>query len=535
MDTSYAPNVPFNNRMDFDLLDLGTYYVTVTNANGATQTCSFEIVEDFNSICFIYPYLDINNEPTECEYCDGWILWKTFSSTPFVDYLWSDGSTSSGILNACAEVYTVTLTNSGGCSVVETIDLSCLPPPTCYTPATQCVQILQNPKADFSTTPEPVPTGAIEICQGQTVFFENSSTDATNYVWLFGDGKNSTEEAPSHTYLLPGTFTASLIARNDCFCADTSSFTIIVQPADIPMIDCLGSVCEGETVTYSTDVQCSSYLWGISGNGQIIGGGGLDDTSITVEWLIGPEGFVSLQTDGCGNLTACNSPNVMPIAIMSENAQIVGPEKVCDGTVAEYSIPDFVGANIIWKVSQAGTLEDGQGTNRITVTWKAGLPNPQYVSVFFENCFLGCEGRDTLLVNIKPDFYAGGDIQFCQFDNGQFFSKNGINQSAVLCNWKLLDEDRNSVWSKNSVATINIPLDFPAGNYIVQATPKIVADYCNDFYEIPIRIFGIPPTVGGIAGDKLICPNNSYTYTAGSASAKRVLSGQYMKAIIVIR
>ncbi len=514
MDTNYAPNVQFNNRMDFDVPELGTYYVTVTNTDGISQTCSFEVVNNLSSNCFVYPYLGVYNVPTECDLCDGWISWKTFSSTPFVTYLWSDGTTGSGLTNVCAEQYTVTITNSAGCSVVETIDLSCPPPPTCYTPATQCVQILEEPKADFSTIPPPSTSGAIEICQGQAVFFENGSTDATNYIWQFGDGKNSTEEAPSHVYQLPGTFTASLIARNDCFCADTASVTVVVQPAEVPTIDCLGSVCEGETVTYSTDTQCSSYVWEISGNGNIIGGGGSNDTSITVEWLTGPEGSVSLQTDGCGGLNICNTPNVMPIAIMSENAQIVGPEKVCDGAVAEYSIPDFIGANIEWKVSQGGTLEEGQGTNRITVTWDAGLPNPQYVSVFFENCFLGCEGRDTLLVNILPDFFAEGDIQFCQYEDGQFFAKNGQTQAPVICNWKLFDEAGTSVWSNNSVPTVNIPLDFTPGNYIVRASPKIVDDYCNDFYEIPIRIFGIPPAVGGITGAKQICPGNSYSYAA---------------------
>ena len=199
---------------------------------------------------------------------------------------------------------------------------------------------------------------------------------------------------------------------------------------------------------------------------------------------------------------------------MSDQAEITGPEKVCDGTVAEYAIPDFIGASINWEVSPAGTLEEGQGTNRITVTWEEGFPNPQYITVFFENCFLGCEGRDTIWVNIRPDFFAGGNIQFCQFETGSFFAQNAQTFASVVCNWELLDENSTGVWSSNSNTNVDLPLDFTPGNYLVRATPKFVDDYCNDFYEIPIRIFGAPPAVGGIAGEQLICPGNSYTYNA---------------------
>lgn len=50
-----------------------------------------------------------------------------------------------------------------------------------------------------------------------TVEFTNSTTNATDYSWDFGDGNNSTETSPIHTYATAGTYTVTLSANNlDC-------------------------------------------------------------------------------------------------------------------------------------------------------------------------------------------------------------------------------------------------------------------------------------------------------------------------------
>lgn len=51
---------------------------------------------------------------------------------------------------------------------------------------------------------------------GLTVTFTNTSTNATGYLWDFGDGMSSTEANPVHTYGLPGTYSVSLAATNVC-------------------------------------------------------------------------------------------------------------------------------------------------------------------------------------------------------------------------------------------------------------------------------------------------------------------------------
>lgn len=59
--------------------------------------------------------------------------------------------------------------------------------------------------------------------------FTNRSTFATSYIWSFGNGDTSSLTNPSHTYSLPGSYTAELIATNLFNCSDTINYQLIVS------------------------------------------------------------------------------------------------------------------------------------------------------------------------------------------------------------------------------------------------------------------------------------------------------------------
>lgn len=50
-----------------------------------------------------------------------------------------------------------------------------------------------------------------------TVTLSNTSVNATNYYWTFGDGGNSNITSPSHTYAVNGKYYITLVASNSCF------------------------------------------------------------------------------------------------------------------------------------------------------------------------------------------------------------------------------------------------------------------------------------------------------------------------------
>jgi gliding motility-associated-like protein len=69
--------------------------------------------------------------------------------------------------------------------------------------------------------------GPFEGCVPLTVGFINSSSNATDYLWNFGDGSSSSLESPAHVYNQAGSFNVSLIAKN-VTCTDTLLKTAVV-------------------------------------------------------------------------------------------------------------------------------------------------------------------------------------------------------------------------------------------------------------------------------------------------------------------
>jgi len=84
------------------------------------------------------------------------------------------------------------------------------------TTTTELITVYGQPKAVFSAN-------VVKGCNGLAVTFKNSSQNALNYVWDFGDGGTSTLANPTHTFNDSKTFyTVRLIATNILGCRDTS-------------------------------------------------------------------------------------------------------------------------------------------------------------------------------------------------------------------------------------------------------------------------------------------------------------------------
>lgn len=63
---------------------------------------------------------------------------------------------------------------------------------------------------------------------GATASFTNTSTNASSYLWDFGDGNTSMQTSPTHTYANDGTYAVTLISTGPCGTAsDTQTITII--------------------------------------------------------------------------------------------------------------------------------------------------------------------------------------------------------------------------------------------------------------------------------------------------------------------
>ncbi len=113
-----------------------------------------------------------------------------------------------------------------------------------------------------------VPTSSFtQTSDGQTAFFNNTSTDATFYSWDFGDNESSTDVNPVHQYDEDGTYVVVLIAGNACG-TDTYTFTITIASEPIAgFTQDVTSGCAALIVSFvdQSSSNTDSYLWTFEG------------------------------------------------------------------------------------------------------------------------------------------------------------------------------------------------------------------------------------------------------------------------------
>src|SRR5215471_1105517 len=85
--------------------------------------------------------------------------------------------------------------------------------------------------------PAPFVFYSVEV-NGNDVTFTNKSTGATSYKWDFGDGTESTEESPTHTYPGKGKYVPTLYATSpDGVTAEASTVLHISKTSPVKLDD----------------------------------------------------------------------------------------------------------------------------------------------------------------------------------------------------------------------------------------------------------------------------------------------------------
>ncbi|NRB46711.1 MAG: PKD domain-containing protein [Saprospiraceae bacterium] len=383
----------------------------------------------------------------------------------------------------------------------------------CESFSSTCVQVIDRPKIDFSASP-PLENNELTICRGESVQFENQTAFADRFEWQFGSLGASDDADPVFAFEEAGTHRVTLIAYNECNCLDSTSFLVKVLESEQPSLSCLGTVCEGEAVTYNAAQTCGQYQWGISDNGTILDGGGLTDDFVTVQWLSGSLGEIELLVEDCSGFSACPSPTTFDIPILSDDAEIDGPAFICTAAVETYGLPPYSGTSFTWQTSAGGVITEGQGTNEIVVDWgQASSGGIEQVIVMYENCFLGCGGQDTLDVQIRPTFRVEGPVEICLGSTSSFLSINDENNSPLLARWLALDAQGDTLW-QSSMATASPTVDAfdTAGTFTLEVRPDDASESCSRIITRQLQVLSPPDWVEEIEGDTLFCLGQVHNY-----------------------
>lgn len=118
-----------------------------------------------------------------------------------------------------------------------------------------------------------------------TVTFTNTSTGGGTYLWDFGDGFNSTDENPIHTYASGGSFNVSLTITNDCG-QSTHNDNIVVSTVSVYDLEYNIQVYPNpasETININAEIEMISYkLFDVQGKLILSGNINNHDTQIDI-------------------------------------------------------------------------------------------------------------------------------------------------------------------------------------------------------------------------------------------------------------
>lgn len=180
----------------------GIYRIEINGTNFCgVQTSYIEITQPD----LIQAQMDI--QPVGCnESGTGEIVLTTSGGVAPYSYYWENGSTDSVRFDLNQGMYSVNVTDNIGCMrYYQEIEVG-----TQQGAESEIVASTNNPMVN-----EPVD-------------FHNLHTDATEYLWLFGDGTSSILPEPNHAFVEEGKYRVQLIV-DPADCGDTSSTTIVVR------------------------------------------------------------------------------------------------------------------------------------------------------------------------------------------------------------------------------------------------------------------------------------------------------------------
>jgi gliding motility-associated-like protein len=198
---TYAWNtVPAQNNPTAIDLGPGTFVLTVTDSAGCTATATVTITQP-DSLLGVMSADSVSCFGLE----DGSATVSLTGGTLPYNIVWNTAPTQTDTTAALigAGTYTVQVTDANGCTFTDSIQVG------------EPLQVT----AAFITSPS-IPA-TLDVLNAQ-MLFTNNSTNATTYLWEFGDGATSPDQNPTYTYTAVGEYCVTLTAMDDNGCTDTA-------------------------------------------------------------------------------------------------------------------------------------------------------------------------------------------------------------------------------------------------------------------------------------------------------------------------
>jgi gliding motility-associated-like protein len=219
----------------------GTYTVTITDANGCTETLTASVTQPAGVLSVTLQSLQhvgCHGEAT------GSITITVTQGTPPYTFNWNNGATTQNIQGLPAGTYIVTVTDMNGCT--ETLSATITEP-------------LQSLTINGQTTSANCLVGI----NGAVYVNVSGGTSPYSYSWSNGATTQNLSSVPQGTYTVLVTDVNGCTAQSQFSVTDNSSFN---AQADGPTTVCVGDL----VYLFADSIPGATYQWYL--NGQILGG-----------------------------------------------------------------------------------------------------------------------------------------------------------------------------------------------------------------------------------------------------------------------
>ncbi|UKN01990.1 T9SS type A sorting domain-containing protein [Paracrocinitomix mangrovi] len=462
-----------------DSLCAGSYNVTVTDANGCVWDDSIYI--DSVSAEFMFS-LQGNTGAG----CNTTILAIPTSGTLPFNYLWNTGATSSTLTGLCDAWYTLTLTDSNGCSFTDSI--------------------LVDNDTSFATTANIVfpsnlscegpCTGSYDIwisggIPPYTIQFTNGGTYTSNVAYFLADNicegwsnytiTDSTGATVSNQiYInsLPDMTVNTIVTGTSCQNCNDGAVTILPSGGGAPYTFYLDGVISANGVY--TGLSAGIYTICVQDNGQC----NYCDTLTIPDPCTGSTLSISTTAD-TATCIGCNNGAVHGLASGGDAPYYYS----IDGGITIQSIGDFY--NLFAGNYTVCVTDSNNCTVCDTISViEVPICSTYNLTISASSDSTSCQGCNDGTVTANA-INAVGAAQYWM--NGFPFNTSGIFNNVPPGNYQVCVMDSNGCMSCDS---INVPFQNPCINSNLQLTLTTDSAYCSSCNDGAINATGIGGTPG---------------------------------------
>ncbi len=401
-------------------------------------------------------------------------------------YNYGDGTTGTSATHvyttAGTYIITYTYTLAAGCT---------------YT-ATTSIMTAVKPTAAFTAAP-------LTTCPATNVTFSNTSTGATAYLWIYGDGLAGNTANPVHSYEITGTATVTLIAFGPGGCADTLTRPNYIA-VQLPHAQFAYSfVCSNSLQLNFTDQSsgADTWMWHF--------GDGATSTAQNPSHIYSSAGTDTVILTVHNNATGCNDTYISIIHLsntFSPSSLVAIDSNTCKNTAVTFSTNNIPGtASYTWNFGD-GTIFNSTSSVLHSYT-TAGIYTVSVIVTDQHGCADTIKKTNYISVGGPTASFIANNVSGCVPLGVQFTDQSSAPSSSSIVSrlWKY--GDGNTTPGNFTVVSHTYTT---TGNFPVTLVVKD-ANGCTDSLVRANYIQTTRPHAQFTSGDTAVCPNMQVNFT----------------------